>query len=176
MVGSLLMQRILSLLKRLLPISFDTLFDSKELVPLEVRPEETLCSFVYEPGHVVKKTNSIHHSRLMPRRRDRKPEGRLETSVCRSHGLSETQIWEICQKFFDTKAPKPAIGRGEGQAGAVLKVGLRFDPDGKPYAQHANIVGWHDPGDVPDGVIKHFWMDQAQKMAPSFKYVQRPAN
>ena len=176
MVGSLLMQRILSLLKRLLPISFDTLFDSKELVPLEVRPEETLCSFVYEPGHVVKKTNSIHHSRLMPRRRDRKQEGRLETSVCRSHGLSETQIWEICQKFFDTKAPKPAIGRGEGQAGAVLKVGLRFDPDGKPYAQHANIVGWHDPGDVPDGVIKHFRMDQAQKMAPNFKYVQRPAN
>ena len=83
----------------------------------------------------------------MPRRRDRKPDGRLETSVCRSHLLSEVQIWEICQTFFDINAPKPAIGRGEGQAETVFKVGLSFDPDGKPYHQHANIVGW--PADKP---------------------------
>ena len=43
-----------------------------------------------------------------------------------------------------------------------MKVGLRFDPDGKPYPQHANIFGWHDPGGVPDSEIKHFWMEQAQ--------------
>ena len=177
MVGSLLMQRILSLLKRLLPMSFDTSAASMQLIPSELQPDELICSFVYNTNHVVNKTNSIHHSRLMPRRRDRKPDGRLETSVCRSHLLSEVQIWEICQTFFDINAPKPAIGRGEGQAETVFKVGLSFDPDGKPYHQHANIVGWHDPGGVPDSdEIKHFWMDQTQRMAPGFRYVQRPAN
>lgn len=175
MVGSRLMRRVLVLLKRLSRTLPDTSTDSLRLVPSELRPDELLSSFLYQSNHVVKRTNSIHYSRLMPRRRDGKPNGRLETSVCRSDSLSKAKIWEICHEFFDTKAPKPAIGRGDGLAEAVFKAGLKFDPDGKPYPQHANIIGWHDPGDVPDSEIKHFWMDSAQRMAPHFSYIPRPA-
>ena len=139
-----------------------------------MQPNELISSYVYQANHVVKKTNSIHHTRLMPRRRGGKPNARLETSVCRSNNLSEAQIWEICREFFDSMAPKYAIGRGVGEAEAVQNVGLKFDPDGRPYPQHANIVGWHDPGNVPDSEIKHFWIDQAQKMAPHFSYRVRP--
>jgi hypothetical protein len=138
-----------------------------------VRPDEPLSSFVFRPDHIVKGTNSIHHTRLMPRRREKAARGRLETSVCRSRDLTEAKVWHICSEFFDKIAPKPAIGRGVGPAEAVFSVELGVDADGVPYPQHANIIGWHDIAGVPDSELKHFWMDKAQRIAPQFLYVPR---
>ena len=98
---------------------------------------------------------------------------RLETSVCRSGTLTKAQIWNICSSYFDAYAPKRAIGRGVGPASAVFAEGLAFDPDGKPYPEHANIIGWQDDADKPDNELKHFWMDQAQRMAKKFLYMPR---
>lgn len=107
----------------------------------------------------------------MPRRN---PETHtLETSVCRSTKLGDAKIWEICAAHFDIHAPKPAIGRGVGPADAVFKVNLRIDADGKPYPEHANIIGWQNSPTTPDNEQKHFWMAQAQEMAPSFHYQPR---
>ena len=50
---------------------------------------------------------------------------------------------------------------------------LAFDADGKPYPEHANIIGWYDDADKPDNELKHFWMDQAQRMAKKFSYMPR---
>jgi hypothetical protein len=66
-----------------------------------------------------------------------------------------------------------AIGRGVGPARAVFVVNLGFDADGNPYPEHANIIGWDDSVDKQDDELKHFWMDKAQRMAPSFKYLPR---
>lgn len=88
--------------------------------------------------------------------------------------VRESQVWEICAAHFDVHAPKPAIGRGVGPAEAVFKVNLQFDADGKPYREHANIIGWRDSVNTPDNEQKHFWMDQAQRMAPHFFYLPRP--
>ncbi|HUS10920.1 MAG TPA: hypothetical protein VMZ30_10675 [Pyrinomonadaceae bacterium] len=107
----------------------------------------------------------------MPRRNPANK--RLETSVCRSSRLTEAQIWDICSAHFDAYTPKPAIGRGVGPASAVFAENLAFDPDGKPYAEHANIIGWQDNADKPDYELKHFWMDQAQRMAKKFPYISR---
>ena len=106
----------------------------------------------------------------MPRR-NRDNHG-LEASVCRGGKLTETQIWRICSTYFDTTSPIPAIGRGVGVASAVYAEKLVFDPDGKPYPEHANIIGWHD-ADEPDDELKHFWMDQAQRIAKKFSYMPR---
>lgn len=126
---------------------------------------------MFRPDHVVKKTGKIHHSRLIPRRH---PETkRLETSVCRSQRLDDRQVWGICTVHFDNHAPKPATGRCVGPASAVYNVGLTFDPDGVPYFEHANIVGWRDTPGTPDPEQKHFWVDQAQRMAPQFEYLPR---
>ncbi|MGH8654222.1 MAG: hypothetical protein ACREYE_19570, partial [Gammaproteobacteria bacterium] len=134
---------------------------------------ESLSAFVFRTDQVVRKTNTTHHSRLMPRRKNRNKKERLETSVCRSQNLSDTQVWEICAAHFDLVAPKPAIGRGVGPAAAVFDVDLGFDADGKPYLEHANIIGWYASIDTPDDELKHFWMDKAQKIAPRFTYVPR---
>ena len=136
-----------------------------------VSPSESLCTFVLRANEIVKKTNTIHHSRLMPRRKNKNE--RLETSVCRAQALSDSQVWAICAAHFDVYAPKPAIGRGMGPARVVIDVNLGFDADGKPYPEHASIIGWDDSVDKPDYELKHFWMDKAQRMAPSFKYLPR---
>jgi hypothetical protein len=108
----------------------------------------------------------------MPRRNPTNQ--RPETSVCRSSCLTEHQVWRICSAYFDVHAPQPAIGRGFGPASAVFAEKLAFDPDGIPYPEHANIVGWQDDGDTPADELKHFWMDQAQRMAKKFSYMPRP--
>jgi hypothetical protein len=120
---------------------------------------------------VVKKSQTLHYSRQMPRRNvDTR---RLETSVCRSQDFSEAQVWEICTLHFDAYAPKPAIGRGVGLAEVVFEVSLGFDADGEPYPEHANIIDWRDLAATPDNEQKHFWIDQAQRMAPAFRYLPR---
>ena len=144
MHGSQLMRRVKTLLKSLLMMLSGTSKGYTRQLPSEVQPDELLSTFVVRPDHIVKKSNSVHYSRLMPRRRDKKPNGRLETSVCRSLDLTESRVWEICSKFFDKYAPKPAIGRGIGPVEAVTARGLGFDADGKPYPEHTNIIGWQD--------------------------------
>jgi len=108
----------------------------------------------------------------MPRR-SKSQQRRLETSVCRSEGLSESQIWAISSKYFDPYSLHPAIGRGDGRASVVFDANLEIDPDGTPYLEHANIVGWYDSADKPDNEMKHFWMEKAQTMAPNFRFVAR---
>lgn len=173
MPGNPLMRRVAALLKSLFRTLPDTSVGSTPILQPDVQPSESLSAFVFRTDQVVKKTNTIHHSRLMPRRKNRNKKERLETSVCRSQNLSDTQVWEICAAHFDLVAPKPAIGRGVGPAAAVFDVDLGFDADGKPYLEHANIIGWYDSIDTPDDELKHFWMDKAQKIAPRFTYVPR---
>jgi hypothetical protein len=107
----------------------------------------------------------------MPRRNPANK--RLETSVCRSSTLTEAQVWGICSAHFDVYAPKPAIGRGVGPATAIFAEKLAFNADRKPYPEHANIIGWQDDLNKPDNELKHFWMDQAQRMAQKFSYEPR---
>lgn len=136
-----------------------------------VQPDELLTSFVFRPEQIDKKTNTIKPTRLVPRRNPTNK--RLENSVCRSSNLTESQVWNICSVHFDAHAPKPAIGRGVGAASTVFAENLAIDPDGKPYPEHANIIGWYDNADKPDDELKHFWMDQARRMAKKFSYTPR---
>lgn len=173
MLGNRLIQGIARLLKNLFRMSRDTSGGSSRPPRSDVQPSESLSTFVFRTDQVVKQTNTIHHSRLMPRRKNRRKSERLETSVCRSQALNEAQVWAICSAHFDIVAPRPAIGRGVGPAQVVFDVNLGFDADGNPYPEHANIIGWYDAADKPDEELKHFWMEKAQRMAPSFKYLRR---
>lgn len=55
----------------------------------DVRPSESLSTFVTRTDQTDKKTNAIKHVRLMPRRNKN---GRLEASVCRSDTLSDEEV------------------------------------------------------------------------------------
>lgn len=149
----------------------DTWKSSTRQLSADVQPDEELTSYVFRENQIVRVTNTIHYTRLIPRRN---PENeRLEVSVCRANELTEAQVWTICSTYFDVHAPKPAIGRGVGPAAAVFAEELAFDPDGRPYPEHANIIGWHDAVDKPDNDLKHFWMAKAQRLANRFSYMPR---
>jgi hypothetical protein len=139
----------------------------------DVERDERISTFVYKPEHVVAKTGKIHYSRLRPRRRPGSERGRLELSVCRSQHLTDEAIWAICAEYFDPRAPAPATGTCDARAAVVYDVELSFDPDGVPYPEHANVIGWRDDAAQPDAALKHFWMDQAQRMASHFSFKPR---
>ena len=168
MPGSQLTRRVGALLRNLFKMLRGTWGGSTRHLSADVQPDEELTSYVFREDQIVRVTNTIHHSRLVPRRKHKSEP--LEVSVCRSGELTETQVWTICSTYFDVHAPKPAIGRGVGLASAVFAENLAFDPDRKPYPQHANITGWHDDFNKPDNELKHFWMAQAQRVAAQFLY------
>jgi hypothetical protein len=172
MAGNLSIQRVLRLWIVLFKKLQGMWQGSSRQLSADVQPDELLTSFVFRPEQIDRKTNTIQPARLVPRRNS--TNNRLETSVCRSSNLTEAQVWSICSAHFDVHAPKPAIGRGVGPASAVYAEKLAFDPDGKPYPEHANIIGWQDDRNKPDPELKHFWMDQAQRMAQKFPYMPRP--
>lgn len=172
MHGNQSMPRILMRLKSLWKISrsmFRSFFRRRQG---EVFQQEEVSSFVTQAKQVMNSQGHIHPSRLIPHRRTKQE--RLEVSICRSSNIAEAELWRICTKYFDSHSPRPAIGRGAAFASVVLAEGLHFDPNGIPYPQHADIIGWYDDPRLPDEELKHFWMDKAQKMAPHFKYSPRP--
>lgn len=80
----------------------------------------------------------------------------------------------ICTEHFDPHiAPRTTTGRCDAKAEVVYGIGLSFEPDGVPYAEHANVIGWRDHPTEPDAKLKHFWMNQAQTMAPHFSFIAR---
>ncbi len=172
MAGSQLTRQVMTYLRNLLRELLGRLQNSTQSTPTEVFSDEPLSSFAFRSSHIVRKTNTIHHSRLMPRRENGDKKNRLETSVCRAKDLSEEQIWIICSVHFDQFAPSAAIGRGDGPASVVFDADLNLDADGKPYKEHANIVGWHDSS-LPDDELKHHWMNKAQGIAAHFKFISR---
>jgi hypothetical protein len=140
-----------------------------------VDPNEDIASFVLRSDEIVNTNLGAHirHTRLLPRQN--KETGRIETSVCRSSELTEFEIWDICRYHFDTHAPKPAVGVGIGKASVVYQEGLSFDPNGVPYPQHADIVGWAGDPSIPEDERKHFWMAKAKNMATNFRFFLRPS-
>ncbi len=82
-------------------------------------------------------------------------------------------MWNIATRYFDARSPKPSIGHCVASAAAVLVEQLAFDADGRPFPEHANIIGWHDEPSTPDDELKHHWKHQAQRMAPRFFFVSR---
>lgn len=106
----------------------------------------------------------------MPRRF----EARLETSVYRTTELSDVELWQICETYYEKLANLTAKGRGDGSAQSVLDAGLSFDPNGVPHPRHADIVGWHEATNMEDKEMKHHWMNAARKFAGEFSFKARP--
>jgi hypothetical protein len=146
--------------------------DSSRQLASEVASSELVSRFVREK-EIVRATTpwSIQPKRLMPVRN--KTTNRLEVSVCRSGQLSQGDVWSLATRHIDAHSPKPSIGHCVTAASTVFAEKLDFDADGEPFPEHANIVGWHDDSSAPDDELKHFWKNQAQRMAPKFHFKAR---
>lgn len=153
--------------RRALPISL-----SSYSTQVSVRSNEHIATFVKDKRNINKTDGVVRSQQVMPRWIETKK--RFETSVCRCSGIDEERIWRICCQHFDRHIKEPAIGLGSGRASIVFDVGLSFDPDGVPYPEHVNIVGWQVSAARPREESKGLHMNQAQKIAAELKYSPRP--
>jgi hypothetical protein len=69
------------------------------------------------------------------------------TSVYRTRGLTEEEIWILGEAKVTGPTRKTLYGRGDLPVSAVHATGLRVDPDDSP-PRHAAIVGWPEEKDA----------------------------
>lgn len=105
---------------------------SKSKVPATVGENEPLTRYLFLKDHV-------HPKKRMVLPRGFLPDLRGETSICRTLGLSENEIWNIGKRI----RRDPVLARADFLAATVFRLKLRVDaaPE-KDYKQHAVIVGW----------------------------------
>lgn len=69
------------------------------------------------------------------------PDTNGETSVFRTSGISDKEIWHIGEREVAMSQEKPILGRTDISVGGVFKNGLEVIPH-EPPEKHANIIGW----------------------------------
>lgn len=105
------------------------------LNPAQVSSEEPLSRYLLQSGHF-----SRQHRRVKPNAFLPEPI-RLATSVFRTDGLPEAEIWRIGQAYVAGPTGRTLYGRAEVVVSQVEATGLRVNPDNVPE-RHAEIVGW----------------------------------
>lgn len=67
-----------------------------------------------------------------------------QTSVYRTKGCQELEIWEIGDEYVTKLHPKrlPVLARADLTANHVLIRGLQIVPHPDPHPRHADIEGW----------------------------------
>ena len=103
--------------------------------PEQVRPDEPLSRYLLQTGYF-----SRHQRRIKPHAFLPEPSTRA-TSVFRTSGLIETEIWRIAEEHVSGPAGRTIHGRADILVSQVEATGLCVDPDNVPE-RHAEIVGW----------------------------------
>lgn len=97
----------------------------------------------------------MSHLRAKPRAFEPSPKTR-QTSVFCLGGLSDSEAWDLGDRFVAGVRNKPVLARATVTVSAVETVGLHADFDNDP-PRHANIVGWPES--------KHETKSRAQELA-----------
>jgi hypothetical protein len=71
------------------------------------------------------------------------PDKNGETSVFRTSGITNNEIWEIGDCEVSIKRGKPILGRADIGINNVISKDLEVVPR-EPPLRHANIIGWPD--------------------------------
>ena len=119
------------------------IFPEPEQLPAEVSSGERLSRYVFTKRYLKKTTDRLSPEAFTPHKTSR------ETSIYRTDGCSEENIWELSEKYVTAYRPdhKSALGRGDLTAQVVFDQKLNVVPHPIPHPRHANIVGWPDePG------------------------------
>jgi hypothetical protein len=71
------------------------------------------------------------------------PDKNGETSVFRTSGITNNEIWEIGDCEVSIKRGKPILERADIGTNNVISKDLEVVPR-EPPSRHANIIGWPD--------------------------------
>lgn len=101
-------------------------------------PHEPIARFIFSSDHV-----SLRHQRVKPGAfLPEEFKGRLETSVCRTHGISEDRIWHLARTVRQDKQVKATADLLVAQANDA-ELACEAAPDmARNFPEHAVLTGW----------------------------------
>jgi len=97
---------------------------------------EILSRFILQTNWFSTSENRVKYAAFLPNK-----DG--ETSVFRSSGISNNEIWDIGEREVSIKRGKPIYGRADISVTNVISKDLRVISS-EPPERHANITGWPD--------------------------------
>jgi hypothetical protein len=100
-----------------------------------VDPSETLSRFILQSNWYRTSDNTVKYAAFMPNPKDNK------TSVFRTSGVSNDDIWNIGDREVSARLGKPILGRADIYASNVTERDLEVIPS-EPPEKHANITSW----------------------------------
>ncbi len=98
---------------------------------------EILSRFILQRNWYRSSNNTVKYAAFMPNPKNG------ETSVFRTTGISDEEIWLIGEREVATRRGKSIAGRADIEAAVVISLSLRVVPS-EPPERHANITGWPD--------------------------------
>ena len=104
------------------------------LDPNSIDPGEVLSRYIFSGDHYSISDRRVKYTAFMPRSDD------LRTSVYRTSGLADHEVWRIGESVGQTRH-RDLHGRGDLIASDVIEQSLDIDPDNDP-PRHADIIGW----------------------------------
>ena len=97
---------------------------------------EILSRFVLQTNWFSSSENRVKYAAFLPDKNG-------ETSVFRTSGITNNEIWEIGDCEVSIKRGKPILGRADIGTINVISKDLEVVPR-EPPLRHANIIGWPD--------------------------------
>ncbi len=104
---------------------------------LPVDPTESLSRFILQKNWYSASVYRVKHAVFLPNPING------ETSVFRTSGVINSEIWNIGDREVSIKRGKPILGRADVIASSVLSRALQIIPS-EPPERHANITDWPD--------------------------------
>ena len=96
--------------------------------------DEPLARVLTSSGHFSRKNNRVKEPAFLPN-------AKLKTSVYRTQGMSDPEMWALADECVAGPTGKTCYGVGVVTVRDVSDNELSVDPDDEP-PRHANIVGW----------------------------------
>jgi len=97
---------------------------------------ETLSRFILQSNWFSISENRVKYAAFLPNRNG-------ETSVFRTSGIFNNEIWVIGEREVSTRRGKPIYGRADISVSNVIAKDLVVISS-EPPERHANITGWPD--------------------------------
>ncbi|NOT96535.1 MAG: hypothetical protein HOP00_09550 [Nitrospira sp.] len=118
-----------------------------DLFPQEVDPQERISRYLLLAKSFDAKAQIVFAQAFKPPRPTTEFPVR-QTSVYRTQGVGESEIWELGDQFVTQLHSKhwPVLGRADLTAKDVSDADLTIVPNPDPHPRHADIEGWpsHD--------------------------------
>lgn len=100
-----------------------------------VSPSEPTARFITQRSYYRSSDKTVKHNAYMPNKNG-------ETSIYRTTGITDSEIYKIGQKYVGEEIGRSIKGHAEIVTSEIIKHELAVKADPSPHPRHANIIDW----------------------------------